>query len=282
MTDEHEARQERRSRWLIYALLMVVVLIGLSFPRLLRVQVSEEARAGYEAIQALAEGGRVAIIADYRSTEAERVLGALLRQTLGRELRITLISPTLQTAASAERVSRAALQAGRLRYGHALIHLASRDGGLEWLDRVARSFEAATDGRDFSGDELRQHPITQYFRALDDARLVVLVWDEGVVELADAARLVSSRRLELIIASPSESETASQMWQGGRLAGLVAGARAVSDYEALVAGRGSASRYLTAVTLATLFVVALILWSYMGGHLSRRRRGAASGREGRQ
>lgn len=281
MTEDHERRREARSRWLIYLLLVAVIVVGLSFPLLLRIEVSEEARAGYQAILAVPEGGRVALIADYTVIDAERVVSALLRQALGRGLRVAAVSTNAFAAGSIERLSRAALSSARLQYGHALINLGWREGGIEWLERWARNFAVATDGRDFSGDDLRQHPITQRFRTLDDADLVLLVWGDGAVELADSSRLAAMRRIGLVIAGPIEAEFAGALWREGRLEGLITGTRAVGDYEALVAGRGAPTRYLTAVTLATVFIVALILWSYLSGVLGRRRRDQTSRREGR-
>jgi hypothetical protein len=75
----------------------------------------------------------------------------------------------------------------------------------------------------------------------------------------------------VLAASGDESGLAVQLWQEGRVEAALPGGKATTDYESLVEGNGSAGRRMTALTLGTLFIMALIIWAYLSGFISRRR-----------
>lgn len=270
MTEHRHPHSERRTRMVIYGLLVVFLVVGLLFPRVLKVEPVPEATATYEAIAGLREGSRVVLIADYQGQDSERALSALLRQLLYRNV-VVVVSASQEAATSAERVSRQAVTGLRRTYGEHLIHLGWRSGGVSWLRQAAAGFAAATDRHDHAGDDLALFPLSQRLRSFVDADLAVLVWDDGQTELLDGLYLARDYGLGVVLATPEDLPQARQLWTDGRLCGLISGQRAIADYEAAVTGRGAANRYLTAMSLGTLFILLLILWSFAGGVFSRRR-----------
>lgn len=278
LLSEGQDRRDRRARTIIYVALVAVVAVGLLFPLALKELLSHEAKVSYDLVQGLPEGRRVVVLSGTAGTDGQRQLGLLLGHVLSRRAQVMVISSDAAAAAATESQVRGALAARRLRYGEAMVHLGARDGGYEWVESAARGLSAAASGYDHAGDELALHPLTHRFRTFDDADLLVGIADNGLVTAHDMYRLASFYGLRALLAvSGAAVDEGQALWAEGRIEAVIPGPLATGDYDGLIAGRGGASRYYTAMTLGTLFIVALILWAYIGGASSRRRRAGNGG-----
>jgi len=277
---EGHVRRDRQARAIIYVALVALIALGLLFPLALKELLSHEAQVSYDTVQGLPEGRRVVVLSGAAGSDGQRQLGLLLGHLLSRRAQVMVISSDAATAAATESQVRSTLAAGRLRYGEAMVHLGAREGGYEWFESAARGLSAAASGYDHAGDELALYPLTHRFRTFDDGDLLVGITDNGLVSTQDIYRLASFYGLRALLAvSGAAVDEGQALWAEGRIEAVIPGPQATGDYEGLIAGRGAASRYYTAMTLGTLFIVALILWAYIGGASSRRRRATNGGNQ---
>jgi hypothetical protein len=264
---------------IIYAALAVLIAVGLLFPSILKNAVSTEAMQAYQLVDTAGNGGFVFVAVDAPFGEAPRQLTALVRQTLSSGAMVITASTTESGAGDLERLLRGQLSASRRTYGQAAINLGCRPGGVAYLEGLARSFASAAQGRDHAGEDLELLQLAHSFRRLDDARLFVFVTGGDTAAVRSAHSIAYANAVQVLLGVSGEEavNTATQMWQEGRVDAILAGARTTADYESLVAGRGAPSRHLTALTLGTLFVMFIILWAFLSGPISRRRRAFSGG-----
>jgi hypothetical protein len=183
-------------------------------------------------------------------------------------------------AGEVDRILRAELARGGRSYGVAAVNLGYREPfeGQEFLLALTRDFFAAAGGRDHGGADLDLLPLTHTFRRLDQASLWGVVAGDTADAVVAAEAISRDYPVPLLIAANGDAAAlAGQLWQEGRIAGVLAGGKVTTDYEALVEGDGTASRRMTALSLGTLFIIALIVWAYLSGFITRRRRATLVG-----
>ncbi len=268
--------RDRRARLVIYVLLVVLVAVGLVFPSLIKDTPAPEAIEAYQLVETVPAGGCVFLGVDSLAAggDGQRQLTALVRHVLSSGAMLMAASTDDAGAAELDRVIRAQLNALRRRYGEDAVNLGSRPGGTGYLEALAGGFASAAQGRDHRGEDLELLPLAHSFRRLDDARLFLFITGGPAAAARSGQNIAFNNGVKVLLAVSGEdaSGTAVQLWQEGRVNAILVGGRATSDYDSLVAGGGSPSRYLTALTFGTLFVIALIVWAYLSGLITRRRR----------
>lgn len=273
MTDD-DRRREHRNRLIIYFLLAVLIAAGLLFPMAVGSHLTPEAQRAFDLIETLGQSPHVAIYADYRDTEGDRQLAALLRHVLRRQGCVIVASLNQETAVRVERVVRAALTQAGAAYGRSVIHLGSRPpGGRQYVTACSAGFVDAAGGRDHAGEDLNLMPLAHSFRRLDHADLLALVVDGSGLAPSYGAWVARDYGVwALAAASGQATAEALALVAEGRLDAAVAGGRATADYELLASGRRAAARHLTALSLGTLFILVVIIWAYLSGVFGRRPR----------
>lgn len=276
---EDSARREQRNRMIIYGLLLVLIAAGLLFPMMAGSHLSIEAQQAYDLVEGLALTPYVAIFADYRDPEGDRQLSALLRHVLRRQGRIVVASLNPDTAVRAERAVRAALAQAGASYGQSVIHLGSRSpGGQQYAGACVAGFVQAAGGHDHAGEDLNLMPLSHSFRSVDHADLFVLVLDGSGLAPSYGAWIASHHGVRSLVAAGGQAAgEAMALASEGRLDAAIPGGRPTSDYELLAGGRRSAARYITALSLGTLFVLAIIIWAFLSGFLGGLRRRPSGG-----
>jgi len=272
--------RDRRTHALIYVVLFVVIALGLLFPSLIKNTPAAEATESYSLLGRAAEGRAVLLVYHGVAGDAQRQATAILRQAL-RQGAVVMTAASSETAAGeVDRILRAELARSGLSYGTAAVNLGYREGaaGPEFLLALTRDFYAAAGGRDHGGADLDLLPLTHTFRRLDEASLWSVVAGEATDAVVAAESISRDYPVPLLVAASGDAAAlAGQLWQEGRIAGVLAGGKVTTDYEALVEGDGTASRRMTALSLGTLFIIALIVWAYLSGFITRRRRATLVG-----
>jgi hypothetical protein len=261
----------------MYVLLLALVAFGLLFPMAAGHRLSAEAQHAHDLVEGLVAEPYVAVFADYRDPEGDRQLTALLRHILRRQGRVVVSSLSPDTAIRVERAVRSALSQAGAVYGRSVIHLGNRaPGGQQYAGACAAGFVSAAGSRDHAGEDLNLMPLAHSFRGIDHADLLALVLDGSGVPPSFGAWTASRYGVRsLVAASGQATGEASALASEGRLDAVIASGRSTSDYELLASGRRAAARYITALSLGTLFVLAIIIWAFLSGFLGalRRRRG---------
>lgn len=273
MRDQTESPARRAPRW-IYAVLLLVVVVGLLFPGLVRSTPAIEATNAYMLVEGRTAGRPVFVYYAGLGGDAQRQLVALLRQAIAGGATVVSAASSETAAAELDRALRAELAASRRSYGTAGVNLGFRGGRTaeDYLMALARGFSAAAQGRDHSGADLDLLPLVQSFRRLDEASLWLAVAGGSTAAVGVTYDVSRDYPVPLLIAASGEAAVLAEgLWQEGRIDAVLPGGRPTADYEALVAGGGTASRHVTALTLGMLFMVGLILWAYLSGWIARRR-----------
>ncbi|MDP2873443.1 MAG: hypothetical protein Q8P31_13020 [Bacillota bacterium] len=271
MAEEGDRRRDHRIRLLIYGLLIALIAIGLMFPVAFSSHITPEAQQAFDLVESMGTAPYVTILADYRDPEGDRQLAAVLAHVLRRGGRVVVASFGTETAVRVERAVRTALSQARMTYGQAAIHLGSRSpGGQQYAGACIAGFADAAGGRDHAGEDLNLMPLAHTFRRLDDADLLVMVVDGGGLGPAYGAWVASHHGVHsMIAAAGTAAGEAAGLAEEGRVDAAIPGGRATADYELLGTGRRAAARHMTALTLGTLFILAIIIWAFLSGAFTR-------------
>lgn len=272
--------RDRRAHALIYVVLFLVIALGLLFPGLIKSTPAAEATEAYALLGRAGSGRAVLLVYHGIAGDAQRQATAILRQVLGQGAVVMTAAASETAAGELDRILRAELARSGRGYGTAAVNLGYRERAAneEFVLAVTRDFYAAADGRDHGGADLDLLPLTHTFRRLDQASLWGVVAGGAANAVAAAESISRDYPVPLLVAASGDAAAlAGQLWQEGRLAGALGSGKVVTDYEALVEGDGTASRRMTALSLGTLFIVALIVWAYLSGFITRRRRATLVG-----
>jgi hypothetical protein len=271
---ERLARLDRR--W-IFTITGLLVLIPLLWPLNLPLASSPAVRAYHDAIQALPEGARVLVSADFDPAarpELEPMTRSTLRHLFARHCRVVVVVLYQGGARLVDEiVGQVAREQGRV-YGTDVVNLGYKAGNEAVMVLMGQSIPN-TFPRDQNGLDVRSMPIMHGVRNYSSFPLLVSL-SEGYPGTKEYVQQVQGRFHIPIVTGVTAvmAPTLYPYLQSGQLLGLLGGMAGAAEYEKLEGERGPATRGMDAQSLAHVFIAVCIVMGNAVYWDERRRRSA--------
>lgn len=269
----HKAEQMDR-RW-IYLMVAVAVTIPFIFPVDMPISITPEARALYDAVEALPDGSNVMLVFDYYPStvaECEPMTIAALHHLFRKNCKVvTLSNIPLGGPSMAERVTRMmAAQYGK-EYGIDFVNLGYKYGYVVVLSGMGQSIESIFP-TDNSGTPLAELPLMDSVKNYSDIAFIFEVADNATadywISIVNAQYGVPMGCGATAVMAPRYfAYTAS-----GQFVGLLGGMKGAAEYELLVGKSGSAVTGMGAQSLVHLLIIGLVILGNVGFFLTRKNR----------
>ena len=259
------------------------VAISVIFPILVEIKmpvsVTPEARQLYDAIDALPDSYTVMLTFYYYASatpETEPASRAALHHLFQKNCKvITLTTIPLGGPAISERVTREMAELYGKVYGVDYVNLGYKANYVAVLSGMGSSIKKIYPA-DNSGTPLSELPIMDSVENYDDIEFIFVVSDNAIVDywisivnaqyntpVGAAVTAVSAPRYYPMITS-------------GQMTGLLGGMKGAAEYEIMVEQTGSATKGMSAQSLAHFLIIAIVILGNVGYFVSRRKRPGAS------
>lgn len=262
-------------RRIIFLLIFVAVATPLLFPIGLSVEVSNETRTAYQAIEALPEGSLVLVSFEYGPSTAPEnhpMAIAVLRQCFRKNLRVICMAlwpeGGFMCRAALEQV---AVGEFHKEYGVDYVNLGFKAGNEVVIRSIGESF-TVTYPVDSAGREISQFPIMHGVENLANVDFIFSVSSgfPGTVEWVQYAADPYGKKVSSGTTAVQVNECIPYV-RSGQLIGIVGGMSGAAEYEMLLERPDLATRAMDAQSIAHLVIVAFILLGNATYTIDRRR-----------
>jgi hypothetical protein len=260
-----QERSVRRTKRLLNVLLLVTVLLPRLAPIVIAPTITDHTRDTYAAIEALPAGSKVLVDIGADETPWASVGGgmvAIVTHLMSRDLKLLFVSggskagPMLSQLIF-DRIPKDVLASKK--YGTDYI----RTGWVPGEEAAVSSFATNLKGlftTDIFGASLSGMPLWQSINGANDFRLVFNASQTN--QYYYYLRHWGPLKIPLVFAVGTEgSPYLAPFYSGRQLAGFVAGIRGSAEYEFLTGKLGSASKDMTALSLAVILAMGIVVAS---------------------
>lgn len=251
--------------WL-YVILIVLLAWPLLKPIGIKLEISDETRVCYDAIDSLKPGSVVVFGFDYtpgNAPEMEPQAFAVLRHLLRRDAKVIGLSFVAQGPILGEQAFEKTGWTDK-EYGVDYVNLGYRAGGQGTVAAFAGDIPG-TFNTDINGDSTASFPIMKGIKTAADIDLIVTI-APGTPGPEDYVRQVfSSYQTPLVCGVPAVAITQVAPYvQAKQIKGILGGSPAAAQYELLLDEPGIAVAAMDAQSLAHLLIVAVIILRNVG------------------
>lgn len=245
----------------IHVILLVVLAGPLLKPIGIPIQISDEVRTSFNAIDSLAPGSIVVFGFDYApgsAAEMEPQALAILEHLAEKQVKVIGISFQAQGPQMAEKAFANTAWAEK-EYGVDYINLGYRAGGQAAVAAFASDIPG-TFSTDYSGKPSTSFPIMQGIKTAADIDMIITI-APGQPGPEDYVRQVyGTYRTRIIAGVPAVAITQVAPYvQAGQIEGILGGLPGAAEYELLVEKPGTAVAAMDAQSLAHLLIIILII-----------------------
>jgi len=260
-------------RRVLYTLIFISVIIPVMWPLHLPTPETPEARAFFDAVEAIPPGSVVLFPFDFWPStlpETEPMAVAGLRHCFRRDLKVVGLSNVgIGGPSVADRLlDSIGAEYGKV-YGVDYVNLGYKAGYQAVLLGMANSI-AAIFPTDHRGTRLDSLPLMQRALNYDSLSFVLIVSDNA---MADYWVALVNARYGLPMAAGVTAVMAPKMLSyihTGQIKGLLGGMKGAAEYEALLGESDMASRGMDAQSLIHLLIIGFIVLGNIGHVASRR------------
>lgn len=258
----------RLDRRLVYLLLTVAVIIPLVLSLDVRSHVDRSTLGLFQAIEKIEPNNKAVMISFDYSPDMQAELDpmglAVLRHCFARNVRVIIMSMSLQGAALAERAVAQAAAEFHKRPGVDYVMMGYRPGGAVIIMNIGENIRKAFPA-DYYGTPFDSLPMMKNIRNYQDIPVVLTLAASGVV---GSWVIYAGTRYKANIASGVTAVMAPDYYpflQTGQLLGQLSGMKGAAEYEQLLVDKGYydkkglASRSMNAISAAHILLIALII-----------------------
>ncbi len=262
-------------RRIIFVVIAAAVTVPLLVPLRMPVKTTVQAKAIYDAVEALPPGSNVLVSFDYDPAAAPEVHPmalAFLRHCFEKKHKVIIIALWPQGAQLA--LSAVAELGGtfNLKYGEDYVNLGYKAGGPIVINLLGTSFRDVFP-RDLTGNATSSLPLMANIRNLNDIALVMdlSAGDPGIPAWVQVANAIYHRR----VAGGCTAVSAPQFFpylQTGQMLGLLGGLKGAAEYETLIHYPGRATRRMDSQSVAHLVIIIFIIFANVAYFVLRKQR----------
>lgn len=268
----YEKLQKIDRRW-VYALVWLAVILPFILPVQFPVSVSPEARAAYEAVEALPDSSVVMLVFDYYPStmaETEPMAVAAARHFFRKDCRIiTLSNIPLGGPSMAENVTRMVAEEYDKEYGVDYVNLGYKYGYVSVLKGMGLSIESIFP-TDNSGTPLSELPLMD---SVDNYRDVSFIFEIADNATADYWISIVNAGYGVPMAIGMTAVMAPKFYSflgAGQIVGLLGGMKGAAEYEILIEQEDAAFRGMDIQSLVHFLIILLVIVGNVGFFLSGR------------
>ncbi len=273
-------RMEKLDRRWIYLAVGVAVILPFLFPTPLPIGITPEARALYDAVEALPDGSNVMLVYDYYPStiaECEPIAIAACHHLFRKNCKvITLSNIPYGGPSMAERITRRMAEQYGKKYGTDYVNLGYKYGYVAVLSGMGQSIETIFP-TDNSGTPLSELPLMDSVKNYEDIAFVYEIADNAT---ADYWVSIVNAQYGVPIGCGGTAVMAPKFYAymaSGQFVGLLGGMRGAAEYEILIGEEADAVRGMQAQSMVHLLIIALVIFGNIGFFIIRaqRKRGSA-------
>lgn len=269
-------RAEQIDRRWVYLMVAIAVVVPFLFPADMPISVTPEARALFEAVDALPDSCNVFLVFDYYPAtvaECEPMAVGALHHFFRKDCKvITLSNIPLGGPSMAETVTRRmAEQYGKV-YGSDFVNLGYKYGYVAVLSGMGQSIESIFP-TDNSGTPLSELPLMDSVRNYDDVSFIFEVADNST---ADYWASIVNAQYGVPMGCGATAVMAPKFYAfvaANQFVGLLGGMKGAAEYEILVEEKGTATTGMNAQSLVHLVIIGLVILGNIGYFVGSRSRG---------
>lgn len=268
----YERLQQIDRRW-IYTLVWLAVLLPFILPIQFPVSVSPEARAAYEAVEALPDSSVVMLVFDYYPStmaETEPMAIAAARHFFRKDCRIiTLSNIPLGGPSMAEKVTRMVAQQYGKKYGVDFVNLGYKYGYVSVLKGMGLSIESIFP-TDNNGVLLSELPLMDSVKDYSDISFIFEIADNAT---ADYWISIVNAGYGVPMAVGMTAVMAPKFYSflgAGQIVGLLGGMKGAAEYEILIEQEDAAFRGMDVQSMVHFLIILLVIVGNLGFFLSGR------------
>lgn len=256
-------------RRIIYLALIVVIATALIRPVGLKIEISQDTRKVYDAINSIPEGSVVWLGFEFDAGAIPELMPAaklVIRQGWERNLRFVCGG---MWQMSGDLIKQAFDVVSKdfpdKKYGVDWVNLGYRPGLSVWLDQMTSDAYAACAGQDAYGNKFADLPLMKEFKTIKDAKFL-MVFTTGTPGTPEYIKTVSGPyKIPMAAACISvEVPTTMPFISSGQLVGGILGMKGAAEYETLMKRPGSATGGMDAQSFAHALVILFILLGNIG------------------
>ncbi len=262
-------------RRVIYLLVALSVTFPMIFVMKFPVEITNEARQLYEAIDQLPDSSVVMLTFDYypnAAAETEPMSIAALHHMFSKDMRvITLSNIPLGGPSMAERITREMAAKYDKVYGVDYVNLGYKANYNAVMHGLASSIESIFPS-DYTNTPLSQLPIMDSVKNYDDIEFIFVVADNATV---DYWIQIVNAQYGIPIGSGVTAVVAPKMYsfvEAGQMTGLLGGMKGAAEYEKMAGHPGMAMRGMDAQSLAHLLIIFFVIVGNIGFFMTRKNR----------
>lgn len=262
-------------RRIIFLLIFLATALPLLFPLGLEVEVSNETRMAFDAIEALPEGSLILISFEYGPSTAPEnhpMSVGVLRHCFRKNLRVICMALWPEGGFMCrDALEQVADQEFHKTYGVDYVNLGFKAGNEVVIRSVGESFPE-TYPLDAAGRDIAEFPIMQGVQNLANVDFIFSVSSgfPGTVEWVQYAADPYGKKLSSGTTAVQVNENIPYV-RSGQLIGIVGGMSGAAEYEKLLRRPDLATRAMDAQSIAHLVIVAFILLGNITYTIDRRR-----------
>lgn len=260
-----------------YIVLIVVVALPIIKPWGLPIKTGQSAQDFFEVVEAVPNGGTIALAIDYRSdciVELNPQVVTLYRQAFAKDIKIIMWSNVDEGANVTEPITqKVGAEMGKT-YGVDWVNLGYKPGGEVTMKKMVDNFWEGAAYVDMKGTPLEQLPIMQGFGSLKKANLLIDMMAVVPSPAESYLKMVSvPHGVPLAIGTTAiQAPTEMPYYSSGQYKGMLAGLRGAAEYEFLTKNPGPAMMGMDAQSAAHILVILLIAFGNIGYLVSGKKR----------
>ncbi|MGI6642578.1 MAG: hypothetical protein ACOX3V_00945 [Bacillota bacterium] len=259
-----------------YVVLILVVALPIIKPWGLPIRVSKSTQDFYDAIEAVPNGGTIALAIDYRSdciVELNPQVLCIYRHAWAKDIKIIMWSNVDEGANVTEPITRQIGEELGKTYGVHWVNLGFKPGGDATKVKMVDNFWEGAAYVDMNGTPLDQLPIMQGFNSLKDADLLINMMAVVPSPAEAFLKMVAiPHKVPMAVGTTAiQAPTEMPYYSSGQYKGLLSGLRGAAEYEFLLNSPGSAMVGMDAQSAAHILVILLIVLGNLGYFLSERK-----------
>lgn len=265
-----------------YIALIIVVALPIIKPWGLPILTGQASQDFYAAIEAVPNGGTIALAIDYRSdsiVELNPMVTTLFRQAFAKDIKIVMWSNVDEGANVTEPITRRVGQEMGKTYGVDWVNLGYKPGGEVTMKKMVDNFWEGAAYVDMAGTSLEQLPIMQDFKSLKDADLLIDMMAVVPSPAENYLKMVSiPYNVPMAVGTTAiQYPTEMPYYSSKQYKGILGGLRGAAEYELLTKNPGPAIMGMDAQSAAHVLVILLIILGNLSWLYSDKKRSPYAG-----
>ncbi len=268
-------------RW-IFAFQALVFCIVILNPVGLALNVGDQVRTAFEAIESLPEGSIVWFATDYQAANAaelEPAAIAIFKHCMQKNLRVISGSTWPEGGAMMSRlINYVAPEFPDKEYGVDYLNLGYRPGGQVWLQQLTDDLPAAVGGIDHFGDPISAYPIMEGLEVIQDVAMIIGI-HVGTPGTPEYIRVITDpHNVPMITVLPAVSVAVTMPYlASGQLVSIVASLRGGAEYELISGFSGTAMTGMDSQSFMNLTIVIFVILGNIGFFYNKYKEGSSGG-----